>query len=309
MVDPQPEITPFSPASRASTAISLAYALQACSFLMIIQAQLLLTSDRGPLLHYLTLVCIALFVDVAVYALGGLRGQCLYVLEILGRVRLLLLALCWPWLMPWIAELTCRSGLVPLERGAFALANMNATASFTCGYFILREVAYFFRAEPPSALDPNIQPKFGDCLPSNALLGGQFRLNKAELEISGRAVFIPSRQRKGLFVPSGLAMITHIVAGISLAQEQSQGRVPWLLIGSLSALLCRYGGRGKPLRESAVSGSHDSLSGVSCWHLEGCRFLCQSGELMWLMSCVKQLQACEAQDGWIAECSIPASTK
>ena len=57
--------------------------------------------------------------------------------------------------------------------------------------------------------------QFGDCLPSNALLGGQFRLSKEDLEATGRVIFVPARTRSGLYIGSGLAMLTHLIGGIS----------------------------------------------------------------------------------------------
>merc|ERR1712203_1106476 len=98
-------------------------------------------------------------------------------------------------------------------------------------FFVLREVSFLIKGEPMSALDAAARPQFGDCLPSQAVLGGQFRLDKADLEETGRVVFVPARKRQGLYIGSGLAMLFNLIFGFAMLQATPFP--PWLLFGAV----------------------------------------------------------------------------
>eukprot|EP00971_Amphidinium_carterae_P302861 6017746-Amphidinium_carterae.1 len=117
------------------------------------------------------------------------------------------MAISWVWLLPWAEELALCCGAVAADNATSTLPLLYGLANFLTGYFLLREVSFGLRGEPPSAKDAAVQPRFGDCLPSNALLGGHFRLSKAGSErcnehqsqahvsATGRGVFVPARPR------------------------------------------------------------------------------------------------------------------
>jgi len=200
------------------------------------------------------------------------------------------------WLVPWAAELGCRCTPSPWPQGPLLLVQSQSLATFVSAYFAMRELCVLLRGEPPSALDASVAPRFGDCMPSNALLGGQFRLDKADLETTGRTVFVPARPRKGLYVASGLAMCSHLLGGVALCRRGLAP--PWWLLGSGCALLARKAGDCGSQRPAAAKA--EGQVGLR----EAARLACRAGELWWMWCCVRQLQRCEAGDvGWLATCS------
>lgn len=308
---PSPE-TPGK--QRAAHAATAAYILASLGHVAVLR-ELWLTAASTETTLFLRLAAVqaCLAFEAAVYALGdfalwrarGIRGWGLAALELAGRMRMLLSSVAWVWLVPWVAELNCRCGGAPPPRGAAMLSHSEAISTFVCGYFALRELTYMVRGEPPSALDGSVVPKLGDCLPSNALLGGQFRLDKAELEDSGRVVFVPSRPRQGLYAAPGLAMLANLLVGVVLAAHW--GGVPWLLLGSGLALLCRKA----PDIQGDRKGATDAQTGRprrdnrDLW-----RLLCRAGEVWWMWCCINQLRQCQAQpDSWLPRCVAAADAE
>mmetsp|Transcript_117221 Transcript_117221/g.373394 ORF Transcript_117221/g.373394 Transcript_117221/m.373394 type:complete len:359 (+) Transcript_117221:82-1158(+) len=299
-----------APVARVSRFATAAFLALAAGHLLLLREQWLTTADRGTLLLRLTLPGASLAFESGVYAAGALGrfSTARSALEVLGRVRLLVSTIAWAWLLPWSAELSCRCGAADPRRGWIMVLNAETIATAITAYFLLRELAFMIRGEPPSALDPSLQPKFGDCLPSNALLGGQFRLNKAELEASGRVVFVPARPRKGLYASPGLALASHLLAGLAL---WSSTPVPArLLAGAVCALAARmfsdFSGLGDERETSAAPARGPSPQGVASGGF-GCardvsRLVCRAGELVWIWCCVQQLQLCESSASWLPKC-------
>lgn len=300
---PSPQTDAARWAAHAATA---AYGLAVLGHTAVLRELLLSTGGEGALFFRLATVQACLTFEAAVYAIGDFSlwrsrrtsGWGLAVLETAARVRLLVSSVAWAWIVPWAAELSCRCGASPPPRGAVLLGHCEAVAMFVSGYFALRELMFLVRGEPPSALDGSVAPKFGDCLPSNALLGGQFRLDKAELEDSGRIVFVPARPRQGLYAAPGLAMLAHLAAGFALALHSGIEMLPWLLLGAGVALLGRKvpglcpAAAGDGQRRLGTKGSRD------VW-----RLLCRAGEVWWMWCCVNQLRQCQAvPSGWLARC-------
>mmetsp|Transcript_1376 Transcript_1376/g.3074 ORF Transcript_1376/g.3074 Transcript_1376/m.3074 type:complete len:338 (-) Transcript_1376:8-1021(-) len=263
------------------------YLLLSLAHLSLIYVQSVSTATDGSLFLLLSGLQVVLAFEATVYAAGGFSIS-KAALEMAGRIRLLLGATAWAWLLPWAAELNCRCNAEPQNlahpassTALLALQQGYTLAFFVSGFFALREICVILRGEPPSALDRSQRPRFGDCLPSNAVLGGQFRLDKAELEASGRAIFIPSRPRAGLDLSSGLALVSHLFGAFVLRGRGMTG--PWML-GGCGALAARRLGS---VWDAACSGS------------EVPRLLCRSGELWWLLCALWQLQECEAYAGGV----------
>ncbi|CAK8999849.1 unnamed protein product, partial [Durusdinium trenchii] len=183
----------YRPRGPAGQVADLLYLVLSMMHLWLVYEQSTTTRTDGSLFLLLSGLQVSLAFEVCVYAAGGFAMQS-KLLETAGRIRLFLGATAWVWLLPWAAELHCRCG--PSSPTAILATQQGySLAWFVTGFFALREVCVFVRGEPPSALDRSQPHQFGDCLPSNAVLGGQFRLDKAELEETGRAVFVPSRPR------------------------------------------------------------------------------------------------------------------
>jgi len=285
------ESEPEVPAARASWVFTLAYVLVAIAHFQQLGASSNIHAG-GTLNVSFVALQVSLAFEALVYASGGVlrHGWGAFLLESAGRLRLLLGATVWAWQLPWAAELHCRCGEQPAPpTAALAYQQGQSLAYFVSAFFALREVCVLLRGEPPSALDQAVQPRFGDCLPSNAVLGGQFRMDKAEFEQTGRMVFVPSRLRKGLDISSGLALAAHVVAAARLR------RTAWLL-GALGALAMRR-----------LGGLWDALvprRGVLAREVP--RLLCRCGELCWLQCALWQLQACElSAGGHLPECPAP----
>lgn len=287
-------------ASTAATAIH--GCLQVCYFAALI-VNCIHTKDMR-LFCQLLLIQISLCFDAGLYAVGGLvpndgraRAVILSALATGGRVRLLGSVVAWAWLVPWAAEVSCRCRTTPISNeAAVGLLHGNFVATCICGFFGMRELCFLLRGEPPSALDSSVAPKFGDCLPSNALLGGQFRLSKVDLEETGRAIFVPSRERKGLYFASGIALLSHLMAGSIIAGRTGTTYRPWWLLGAVMALACRQG-------------ASKLAEGASCqdrFQREIPRILCSLGELLWISCAMLQLHRCEADpSGWQQTCEVP----
>lgn len=294
----------LSGAARASRLATAAYLLIVAGHAWLLRVHALATGAEGRLFGALAVVEAALLVEAAVFALGGFGRPCsLSVLTFAGRVRLLGAAVAWPWLVPWAAELSCRCGAVSTSAGAALLHHSVGAASLIGGFFALREVSFLVRGEPPSALGSSEMPQIGDCLPSQAVLGGQFRLDKADLEETGRVVFVPARKRQGLYIGSGLAMLGNLLFGTAMALASSFP--PWLLLGSLGALLGRWFGqlpKFKARDEEGAAAMATTDSGL-LWRREGPRLVCRFGELFWLGCCVAELRRCEVASGWLAACA------
>lgn len=275
----------------------------------------------------LAAVQVCLCFEAAVYALGdascwsrcshSARSRGLALVEFVSRVRLLASAIVWAWLVPWAAELACRckdeasaEGHTTFSEsgGAMALEHARGLAMFVSVYFAFREVLFCLRGEPPSALDKSVKPQFGDCLTSNAVLGGQFRLDKNTLEETGRVLYVPARHRQGLYVASGLATLSHLAGGATLAlRSASASAPPWWLLGASGALLSRrlgdrFGGaQGKPSakEDDAVPTKRSQRCDWDAVRLFGL-----TGELWWIACCVLELQRCQASStSWQPSCS------
>jgi len=292
----------LSGAAKASPIATLGYVLIVAGHAWILRVHSVATSIDGRLFVALAVVEVALAFEAAVFALGGFgRPFGLSVLTFLGRGRLLGAAVAWPWLVPWAAELSCRCGAVSPTLGAQLLEHSIGVATFVGCFFALREVSFLVRGEPLSALGQG-ERQFGDCLPSQAVLGGQFRLDKADLEETGRVVFVPARPRSGLYVGSGLAMLLNLIFGFTMALFM--GFPPWLLIGALGALLGRWLGQLPKFKGRGEEGA----AGVAMtdrallWRRETPRLVCRFGELFWIWCCVMELRRCEAMPTWLATC-------
>merc|ERR1740121_3164121 len=175
------------------------------------------------------------------------------------------------------------------------LQHGNFVAVLISGFYMLREVSFLVRGEPVSALAPGSAPaQMGDCLPSQAVLGGQFRLAKADLEETGRAVFVPARPRSGLYVGSGLAMLGHLVMG--MLQGHATPLPPLMLLGALIGLAGRTVGDVPALKGSREKAGIDTLQ---LWRREGPRLLCRVGELVWVGLLIVELRRAEAHPAWL----------
>lgn len=212
--------------------------------------------------------------------------------------------MAWPFLLPWTTELICRSGAVSLTTGVPLVVNTRGLAIFIVAFYALREVSFLIKGEPASALNPSAQAQIGDCLPSNAVLGGQFRLDKVDLEETGRAVFVPARARAGLYIGSGLAMLTGLLAGVF--QIGAHAGPPWLLGGAVVALVGRQVTSVPQLPGKRSEDGGGAADPGRLWRREGPRLVLRFGELFWIGCCLMELRQSEALPGWLAQCELPA---
>lgn len=291
----------LSGSARASPLATAGYILVSVGHIWVLKVHAATAAADGNFFLALAVVEVALAYEAAVYALGGLgRSTTLSVLKLIGRLRLIGQAVAWPWLLPWAAELNCRSGAVSLTAGHMLLMQTTVVAFIISGFFIVVEVSFFFRGAPPAAAPSDSLGQMGECLPSEAILGGQFRLDKADLEETGRAVYVPGTPRQGLYIGAGLAMLGHLIMGVL------QGHValpPWLLLGALSGLFGRWFGgipQVKGKRQEGVA-----LDKLLLWRREGPRLVGRVGELVWMWLCVVELQRSEALPSWLPACSAP----
>lgn len=296
----------LSGAARASRAATAGYVCIAAGHSWLLSQHSQAASADGPFFAALAVVELALAFEAAVFALGAFgRTSGFPLLTVIGRLRLLGAAMAWPFLMPWSAELTCRCGGVSPATGAALLLHSQGLSMLIGAFFLLREVSYLVRGQPASALDASAPSQIGDCLPSQAVLGGHFRLDASELEDTGRAVFVPARQRHGLYVGSGLAMLACLASGVVMAS--AGGAPPYLLLGCLAALLGR---RFDDVPKLPRRGGKDEDGGGAAdegrlWRREGPRLACRMGELVWIWCCLAELRRCEAAASWLPSCEVP----
>lgn len=319
MLESSPERDLFgSESPRASHLATAGYVLIAIGHAVAILVQWSRTTSGGEFYTWLLIVQVVLCFEASVYAAGDLscwlrskrlRALGLQLLELAGRLRLLVTAIVWGWLVPWAAELACRCGSLTPENGYAMVWHSAGLALFISGFFGIREFSFLIKGEPPSALNMGVNAQFGDCLPSNALLGGQFRLSKEDLEGSGRAIFVPARPRSGLYIGSGLAMLAHLICGIRhLAITGS----PWWFIGAASGLLGRrlgdmIGGSAGRKSKGEDDTVHNDQGASGPFKLDRVLLLTRAGEMWWIWCCIQELQRCEALPTWLSVCAAPAA--
>lgn len=246
------------------------------------------TTSTGGLFIFLAVMEGILGFESLVYAAGAFGTAATFKpLITMGRVQKLSQAIAWPWLLPWVTELGCRAGASERVAASLWWHHMVQVAAVISAFYLLREFSFAFKGEPVSALNTNVEANFGDCLPSQAIMGGQFRLDKKALETTGRALFVPARERWGLFIGSGLAVLSHLINGVRMSAHV--GGLSWLFVGVLLALAGR---RSDPLFKT---------SGV-LWTNEGPRLLSRIGELAWLACCIFELRRWESTPGWLESC-------
>eukprot|EP00927_Polykrikos_kofoidii_P042399 TRINITY_DN36311_c0_g1_i1.p1 TRINITY_DN36311_c0_g1~~TRINITY_DN36311_c0_g1_i1.p1 ORF type:complete len:391 (+),score=45.15 TRINITY_DN36311_c0_g1_i1:150-1322(+) len=238
------------------------------------------------------------------------RGLAL--LEHASRWHLLFSVVAWSQSLPWVAELGCRCGATPTGRGGFL-----------CCHALIREFGFILCGEPASALDPSVRPKFGDCLPSQAMLGGQYRLAGVDLVGSGRAVFVPARPRSGVQIAAGLVFFSHLILGLTMAFSLRPPPLPTseplsdpvtegnsstlLLYGVICSFVCRKAGgitesgyRGK----RPEVGEEDAPTSSRWLSSDVFRLVGMVGDLAWMWCCVQEFHfRASGQFGqWIPQC-------
>lgn len=296
----------LSGAARASRLATAGYLLVLVGHVLVLMRHMKTAAASAESWYFFGALAaneVALAFEGFVYAAGALgrRGN-LWVLSAAGRVKLLGAAIAWPWLVPWFSELACRSGAVSVSAGSHLLNHTTLVAVFIGAFYMLRELSFLVRGEPLSALTGNgDEAQIGDCLPSQAVLGGQFRLDKADLEETGRAIFVPARARNGLHIGSGLAMLASLFVGVAMAVAQPQP--PYILLGAICALLGRRWGE-LPKFQPRGTGEDEGGSRFSPWRREGPRLTTRLGELVWIACCVLELERSEADPGWLAACAV-----
>eukprot|EP00929_Paragymnodinium_shiwhaense_P020657 TRINITY_DN13697_c0_g1_i2.p1 TRINITY_DN13697_c0_g1~~TRINITY_DN13697_c0_g1_i2.p1 ORF type:complete len:333 (+),score=54.70 TRINITY_DN13697_c0_g1_i2:109-1107(+) len=309
-----PEPVLLTGRGKAHPVATAAYALIAAGHVGLLIAHRSLSYSDGRFFASLASLEVALALESAIFALGAFRavgGTAAQVLTMLGRVRLLGAALLWPWLLPWLAEISCRCGVVEPNNGGVWWLNHSAMAAITLtGFFALREVSFFAVGEPAAAmmgkaveeLDPGCMPSAEDvagCLPGQALFWGQFRLDKQDLEETGRYIFVPARERQGLYIGAGLALLASLI--VSLFFVRIAAPPPWLLLGGLAAFLGRRWGSLPKLPRPKGMEREEMV--FSPWRIEGRRLTCRLGELIWIGCCILELRRCEQQSSWLAACA------
>lgn len=279
----------LSGAAQCSRWATLGYWAIAVGHLGVLRMHFATDAD-AMLFSTLALVELALAVEAGVYGIGGYSYQFgLPMLSFLGRVRLLGSAIAWPWLLPWLSELACRCGTVQLATGQLLRHLSLWLAGLLTAFYVWGELQIMLFTPPSS------DSVMGVCLPSQTLLAGQFRLDKQDLEETGRAVFVPAQPRQGLYIGAGLALLCHVAYSMAFA-GLAYG---WLLLGSLVALAARWFGQLPPVakKERGVEAETTSI-----WRREAPRLACRLGELLWITSCVLELSSCEASGRWRQSC-------
>lgn len=293
----------LSGSARASPIATAGYFLIVAGHVWLLRVHALATGVDGRLFATLAAVEFALAFEALVFALGAWGRSCsLSLLTVLGRVRLLGAAIAWPWLVPWVSELSCRCNVVSKPTGVMLLHHSLGAALLISCFFLLSEVSFLIRGEPAATFG---KPSSGgdcvpDCLPSQAVLGGQFRLDKADLEETGRVVFVPARPRQGLYIGSGLAMLANLIFGFTFLSNAPFP--PWLLLGAVSALSGRWFGQ-LPKFKGREEGSTTADSTL-VWRREAPRLACRLGELLWIGCCILEVQRCESSAAWLATCEL-----
>jgi len=294
-------------AASASRVATAGYALICAGHLWLLRVHSRQESSAEPwFFGALAVVEVALAVEALIFAAGafGRPGSCKMVLRAAGRVRLLGAAIAWPWLLPWVAELGCRGHVVSAHIGVMLVHQTTLLALAISGFFLLRELSLLLRREPLAALEAAAPAHMGDCLaPGQAVFGGHFRLDKADLEETGRAVFVPARPRQGLFVGAGLALLGHLLLAPFFA---SSGPLPpWQTLGALSAVAGRWFGQLPKFKgRDKEREPEERFDSTLLWRREGPRLICRIGELLWIGFCLLELQRREASVDWSPTCAL-----
>eukprot|EP00931_Biecheleriopsis_adriatica_P076012 TRINITY_DN49769_c0_g1_i1.p1 TRINITY_DN49769_c0_g1~~TRINITY_DN49769_c0_g1_i1.p1 ORF type:complete len:305 (-),score=45.72 TRINITY_DN49769_c0_g1_i1:17-931(-) len=292
----------LSGSARASKLATAGYWAVVIGHLWVLRLHAVATGAEALLFASLALVEVALALEAAVYAIGSLGHSFgLPLLTALGRVRLLGAALAWPWLLPWASELGCRCGAVSTTTGAHLVAQTTGLAALMSLFYVGSEVSLVMFGDataPPSSTTSATAEQLASCMPAQAVLGAQFKLDKGDLEETGRAVFVPAKPRSGLYAGAGLALLAHLVFGVVFMHVS--GFPPWLLLGALVALLGRWFGQMPAVGRSREKGAPTDQTLL--WRREGPRLACRLGELLWIWCCILELQRCEASSSWLATC-------
>eukprot|EP00397_Hematodinium_sp_SG-2012_P031632 GEMP01033609.1.p1 GENE.GEMP01033609.1~~GEMP01033609.1.p1 ORF type:complete len:273 (+),score=57.45 GEMP01033609.1:138-956(+) len=168
---------------------------------------------NGAKTKVLFVISLVLAFDNSVLALGGLPLP-FSLLQYLGRLRYFTAVLAWPYFLSFAFSLGKNCGWITVTTSE-AWEEIFLVIAVTCTLvFVGREIMWFIRGPPLSMIDPKERPNFGDCLPSNALLGGAFGINKYEAE-DNRIVYIPIPERSGIGAPSGLCVLEHLAVGFA----------------------------------------------------------------------------------------------
>ncbi|CAE7277104.1 unnamed protein product [Symbiodinium pilosum] len=281
----------LSGAAAPSKIATAGYWTVALGHVLVLRIHVLATGAEAMLFATLALVEVALALEAAVYAVGSLGTRIgLPILTFLGRVRLLGAAMAWPWLLVWVSELGCRCNVVSLDHGIGLVHVTLILAVLLTMFYLWAEVQLVMFATPAASSSDSV-----GCLP---LPGGQFRLDKADLEETGRAVFIPAQARRGLYAGAGLALLAHLVFGVAFAFHSFP---PWLLLGALVAMLGRSFGQLPPMAKGREKGS--LMDSTVLWRREGPRLVVRLAELLWIWCCVLELQRCEVSGDWLSACA------
>eukprot|EP00438_Fugacium_kawagutii_P012537 Skav217747 [mRNA] locus=scaffold7254:24374:25267:+ [translate_table: standard] len=287
----------LSGAAQPSRLATLGYWAIALGHLWVLRVHAVATGAEAMLFTTLALVECALAVEAAVYAIGSWGHQFgLPLLTLAGRVRLLGAAMAWPWLLPWASELSCRCGTVTAATGQILRHLTLALAGLLTAFYLWGEVQLLIFTSPTRSSGQDSM--MAGCLPET-LLGGQFRLDKADLEETGRAVFVPAQPRKALYVGAGLALMGHLTFGLAFGL---QALPPWLLLGAIMAMVGRWVGNLPPMKSKGEREMNTSDATV-LWRREAPRLACRLGELLWIYCCVLELQRCETSSSWMLACS------
>lgn len=285
----------LSGAAQPSRLATVGYWAIALGHLWVLRIHAIATGAEAMLFATLAVVEVALAMEAAVYAIGSWGHEFgLPLLTFAGRVRLPGAAMAWPWLLPWASELSCRCGTVTVATGQILRQLTLALAGLLTAFYVWGEMQLIIFT-PPKLASGSQQSMMAGCLPET-LLGGQFRLDKADLEETGRAVFVPAQARKALYAGAGLALMGHLAFGIAFGHQDLP---PWLLLGALLALLGRWVGNLPPMKRKRDVNTSDSQT---LWRREAPRLACRLGELLWVYCCVLELQRCEAASSWLLRC-------
>ena len=285
----------LSGAAAPSRLATAGYWTIALGHLWVLRIHALATGAEAMLFATLALVEVALALEAAVYAIGSLGTRVgLPLLTLLGRIRLLGAAMAWPWLLPWVSELSCRCRVVSPGHGVFLVHVTTALAGLMTVFYFWGEVQLLVFASPASKASDSM-----GCLPS-PVLGGQFRLDKADLEETGRAVFVPAQgqARRGLYAGAGLALLGHLGFGLTFAANT--GFPPWLLLGALLVMLGRSFGQLPATLKGQEKGALSDWRIL--WRREAPRLVVRLCELIWIWCCVLELQRCEVSGDWLPVC-------
>ena len=288
----------LSGAAAPSRLATAGYWTVALGHLWVLRIHALATGAEAMLFATLALVEVALALEAAVYAIGSLGTKVgLPLLTLLGRIRLLGSAMAWPWLLPWVSELSCRCRVVSPGHGVTLVHVTTALAGLMTVFYFWGEVQLLVFASPVSGVS-KASDSVG-CLPS-PVLGGQFRLDKADLEETGRAVFVPAQgqARRGLYAGAGLALLGHLCFGLTFAANT--GFPPWLLLGALLVMLGRSFGQLPATLKGQDKGALSDWRIL--WRREAPRLVVRLCELIWIWCCVLELQRCEVSSDWLPVC-------